>query len=197
MAALETGLTDTNRILVHHQSGIVETSTQHAELIRQLNEEFGSLRTTVGNLERDLSEHRRAVEALSTGGAGIAGLRLVDTRIIDKPGKFHGKSGEWKDWSESFLSFCSAAQEELGESMKAVARLEKPLLTVDMSPTQRVHSRQLWSMLVQILEGKAKDLRRGVVEPGSGLEVWRSGCLLVWLFGCVVVWLCGCGCVAV
>ena len=93
LTALETGLTETSRILVHHQSGIVETSTRHAELIGQLNDEFGRLRATVGNLEKDLSDHRRAMEALSTGGAGPAGLRLVDTRIIDKPKKFHGKSG--------------------------------------------------------------------------------------------------------
>ena len=72
------------------------------------------------------------------------------------------------------MSFCAAAQEELGESMKAVAWLEKPLLTADMSPAQRIHSRQLGAMLVQSLEGKARDLRRGVVEPGSVLEFWRA-----------------------
>ena len=174
IAALETGLADTNRILVHHQGTIVQTSEQHAGLIRQLNTEFDSMRTAVGTLQRDLSEHRRAVEALSSGSAGPAGLRLVDTRIIDKPGKFSGKSGDWKDWSESFQSFCAAAEEELGESMKAVARLEKTLLTADMTPTQRRHSRQLWSMVVQLLGGKARELRRNVCETGSGLEVWRA-----------------------
>ena len=128
----------------------------------------------VEGLEKDLSDHRRAVEALSTGAAGPAGLRLIDTRIIDKPKKFHGKTGEWKDWSESFHSFCAAADEGLGESLEAVSRLEAPILTETMTPAQRGHSRQLWAMLVMLCEGKAKDLRRGVCEPGSGLEVWRT-----------------------
>ena len=68
--------------------------------------EFAHLRAVVEALEKDLTDHRRAVEALSTGAASPAGVRLVDTRIIDKPKKFHGKQGEWKDWSESFQSFC-------------------------------------------------------------------------------------------
>ena len=73
----EAQLTETKRILVHHQAGIVETSSRHAELIEQLNAEFGRLRVSVGTLEKDLSDHRRAMEALSTGGAGPA-VRIPD-----------------------------------------------------------------------------------------------------------------------
>ena len=51
VTSLEARLTETNQILVHHQAGIVETSSRHAELIGRLNDEFGNLRATVAALE--------------------------------------------------------------------------------------------------------------------------------------------------
>ena len=40
LTALETGLRDTNGILVHHQAGIVESHARHTQLIEELNTEF-------------------------------------------------------------------------------------------------------------------------------------------------------------
>ena len=52
---------------------------------------------------------QESLQAIAAGRGGSAGLRLVDTRVLDKPGKFFGKTTEWRDWKESFLSFCGAA----------------------------------------------------------------------------------------
>ena len=63
-----------------------------------------ALKDDVGLLKRLLAE----------GRGGAPGPRWVDTRIMEKPSKFFGKSADWKDSAESFVAFCSAEYLQVG-----------------------------------------------------------------------------------
>ena len=58
---------------------------------------------------------------LSAGGTLAGGPRaterLIDTRVLGKPGFFHGKSSEWRDWAFVFGMFCRAVDPKLSERM--------------------------------------------------------------------------------
>ena len=178
IATVEGGLRDTTQGLVHHQTELVNVNGRHVKLLEDLRGEFTRLRSELNGqveaLRLENKELRDALPALASGGAGPAGLRLVDTRIIDKPKPFHGQDSQWRDWSEAFQSFCSAADEGMGKDMETWSKKDMPVLHADMSEPQRSHSRQLNHMLVMLLKGKSVELRRGVIEKGNGLEVWRA-----------------------
>ena len=103
-------------------------------------------------------------------------MRLVDTRIVDKPGKFSGKAEAWRDWSETFVSFCSASDRRLGVALEKYSKLTEAVLMEDMSEEEKVISESLHYILVTLTRDKAADIRRNVVEKKSGLEVWRALC---------------------
>ena len=51
---------------------------------------------------------------------------------MDKPSKFWGKASEWKDWSDGFVAFASAAHEALSKLLlsyqkKTVVRLRSEM----------------------------------------------------------------------
>ena len=122
IATVEGGLRDTTQGLVHHQAELVNVNNRHVKLLEDLRGEFTRLRSELNGqveaLRLENKELRDALPALASGGAGPAGLRLVDTRIIDKPKPFHGQDSQWRDWSEAFQSFCSAADEGMGKDME-------------------------------------------------------------------------------
>ena len=101
-------------------------------LVAALRTEFDELKARLGRLELELEELREAVEALQQGRGGSAGSALLDPRLLEKPGKFHGKPSEWRDWSESLKAFVAVADPTLAERMEYYSTLGAPVLKADM-----------------------------------------------------------------
>ena len=118
-----------------------------------------------------------ALESLrGTPGFGDAlrvRTQLLDPKILDKPGKFHGKQDHWKDWSESMQAFCDVVDSDLGEAMGRYAKCENPVLLDDMSESDKTQSKKLHYILVMLTKDDAAQKRRSIIERGNGLEAWR------------------------
>ena len=111
----------------------VETSVSNIQreaqgLVAALRAEFGELKGRLTTLELELEEPREAVEALQAGRGGPAGSALLDPRLMDRPGRFHGKPSEWMGWSESLAAFVAVANPKLAERMEHSSTSSGPVL---------------------------------------------------------------------
>ena len=88
--------------MVGTESRTAEIRSGAEELVSALRREFEVLAQRLNTLESELRELRLALEALQDGRAGPAGKGLLDPKLVDKPGKFHGKQSEWRDQRLSF-----------------------------------------------------------------------------------------------
>ncbi len=99
---------------------------------------------------------------------------LVDTRLLTKPRAFGGQEAEWAGWSFKMLAYIGALDGDmLSELVEAAAA---PAVTdvqnVRMSPAGQGRSRQLYYVLILLLEGTALQLVKAV-PSGEGYRVWR------------------------
>jgi hypothetical protein len=98
---------------------------------------------------------------------------LVDMKTLGRPGSFHGKSTEWKDWAFGFLSFCTAVSVYMGERMSSYAKLLEGTARVDLSAVDAKVTVQLGYMLILSCKDKAVEKLRNFPDPQHGLESWR------------------------
>ena len=140
LSAAEEGLQKLGAALDSHRAEIIAQHERHAKLMHDLQAAFERQAADITSLRAEQEETRRA---LAAGAGGSAGLRLIDTRIMDKPTKFHGEQTEWKDWSEGLQAFCDAADEELGATMLRYSKSQETVFMSDVSPTERRQSKQL------------------------------------------------------
>ena len=99
-------------------------------------------------------------------------LHVVD--LSDKPGKFHGKASEWRDWSESVKAFVAVADPKLAERMEYYSTLPEPVTKATMDATDKRAATQLHYILVMLCKDKAAEKRRNVHDKENGLEAWRA-----------------------
>ncbi len=92
--------------MVGTESRTAEIRSGAEELVSALRREFEALAQRLNTLESELRELRLALEALQDGRASPAGKGLLDTKLVDKPGKIQGKQCEWREWSEDIVTFC-------------------------------------------------------------------------------------------
>ena len=124
---VEVGLTAANAALDAHRQELVSNNDRFAKLLADLTEQFRLVQEQQLTQARELAAVQEALAALHAGRGGTTGLRLVDTRVLDKPGKLFGKVTEWRDWKEGFLSFCGAADEALHEKLEEYAKRTTPV----------------------------------------------------------------------
>ncbi len=107
------------------------------------------------------------------GVDGATGETLIDTRVLGKPGMFHGKASEWRDWSFVFAMFCRAVNPALATAMELYAHRERAdTLAEPDAPTRRL-SETLAYMLILMTKDTALEKARNAPEPAHGLETWR------------------------
>jgi hypothetical protein len=99
---------------------------------------------------------------------------LVDTRLLTKPKAFGGQEAEWAGWSFKMLAYIGALDGDmLGELVEAAAApAVADVQNVRMSPPGQARSRQLYYVLILLLEGTALQLVKAV-PSGEGYRVWR------------------------
>ena len=75
----------------------------------------------------------------------------MDMKPLGRPGTFHGKVNEWKDWAFGLMSFCTAVSLYMGERMKSYAKSDVGIVHRD----------------------KAIERIRNFPDPRHGLDSWR------------------------
>ena len=78
--------------------------TREAEASEETRRILRALEAKVETIATQVALH---TAQLATEGARAGMSRgLIDTRVLGKPGFFHGKSSEWRDWAFVFGMFC-------------------------------------------------------------------------------------------
>ena len=97
------------------------------------------------------ASYREALDALQKIGISqnSAG-QLIDTKVLGRPGLFHGRQAEWRDWSYVFSAFCGAISGELLERMAFYAKAESCTMMTEMEENDRRLARQLGFMITLI-----------------------------------------------
>ena len=108
-------------------------------------------------------------------GGARAQRPMVDTRVLGKPGEFHGESDKWADWSFVLKGYCGALSGDLQQEMKEAAESESSIPMASMSEYGKSLSRQLYHILVMLCRGAALERIKNT-EENNGLEVWRKFC---------------------
>ena len=103
--------------------------------------------------------------------------KIIDTKLLSKPSNFDGSEAAWPQWSFKLLAYVHTLDAELYKEMSMVASLSEDDATNDSidlrAPGLDGASRQLYHMLVLLLEGKAFSMQRPIPQ-GEGLLVWRK-----------------------
>ena len=99
---------------------------------------------------------------------------LVDTRLLTKPRAFGGQEAEWPGWSFKMLAYIGALDGDMLSELEeaAAATAVTDVQNVRMSPDGQGRSRQLYYVLILLLEGSALQLVKAV-PSGEGYRVWR------------------------
>ena len=92
-----------------------------------------------------------------------------DLKQIPKSRSVSGKDEDWSDWTFSFRSYASLMG--LGPAMKSCESLTAPPAIVDMTIDAENQAGLLYHILVQLSEGKARNLCKAA-ETDNGFHVW-------------------------
>ena len=113
---------------------------------------------------------------MATGGAYLQSLGnpFVDTRMIDKPGKFFGKKSDFSSWSFTIRGYLGLIGLFNEDELQQVESRDVPITLTALTPQQVQKAQALWYILQSLLREKAlKVMRKAKVPSGNGLEAWR------------------------
>ena len=98
----------------------------------------------------------------------------MDTRLLAKPKASGGSEEEWPAWSFKMMAYLSALDHTMTEEL--LHAIVEPIDDVRnaklLAPSAQSRSRQLYFILVLLLEGQALSLIKPV-GVGEGYRAWR------------------------
>ena len=128
-----------------------------------------AIETTLAAATPTSPVHRRGAAAAAPTGQND----LVDTRLLSKPKPFNGSVDEWAGWAFKMLAYLSALDGAMSaELAAAVAGNIGDVRNSNMTMQEQARSRQLYFVLVLLLEGPALQLVKPV-GTGEGYRAWR------------------------
>ena len=88
---------------------------------------------------------------------------IVDTKLLQKPQQFKGQESSWPNWSFKLLAYVACLGNRLFEAMtKCGSVTEREATNANLDEDLAGGSRQLYHMLVLLLEGKAFSMHRPI-----------------------------------
>ena len=109
----------------------------------------------------------------SPATAAIGAGGLIDTKAYGKLRTFDGKEESWATWSFVARSYFGLLSPQFDTYISASEAQSVPVAMAELTERAQVHSRTLYHVLVQSVEGKALSILMNV-EKQNGLEGWRA-----------------------
>lgn len=124
-----------------------------ANTTQQLRDAFAELRAahdalalraqaTEAQIATMLVNYQLVTDKIAELEVNKASERVVDTRVLGKPGNFNGAHEHWRDWSFAFLRFVGATSGELLKFILEAGLSDMPMLVATLTATQKAHSHQ-------------------------------------------------------
>ena len=105
--------------------------------------------------------------------AGQQHQQLVDTKLLEKPGKFHGADSDWSDWAFSMRAYLGCLGNHVAYAVEQTESLKQQCHLANMTDEEKLISRQLYYVLALSVKGNALAIVKGV-EKNNGIEAWRK-----------------------
>ena len=149
--------------------------------VAQLAQALQETRSAVEQKDREIQQLKAAVTTVGTGVQESQEKMLEavtknrDNRfsaLIPKPKTFTGQKEAWEAWRFTFESWIQSIDSDLYDLMLEHCRDEDEIDIELLKDADKVHARQLQSLLVAYSDKEALVLCKGV-RDGNGLETWR------------------------
>lgn len=170
--ALRQEMDDTRNQLLQVSKNYDGLQQAHA----QLKQEHTQLEQTAAGLLQNQQERVTELEKKIGQGQQRQQIELLDLKSM-RPDKFNGEHAEgWRPWSKRMKAYCNGKAEGLRKALTWAE--EQKLEIADASAMNWVMAgpadRQLYELLMSVLEGKAALIIDGHELEGRGFEVWRQ-----------------------
>ena len=104
--------------------------------------------------------------------AAIVQNAFLDTRVLGKPDKFHGKDGGWSDFRHETENYLAALDLQMPQYMTIAGRRPDKTQTAALGEQDQPKATQLYFVLNALLKGTAKKLLKKVKFIGLRLS-WK------------------------
>jgi len=117
-----------------------------------------------------------ASSGVGTGSSNLFSNGLVDTRLMEKPGRLSQERDRWLEWRFRFENYLGCVDPKFLDEMDQVVGLTVPA-TIKEGPEKPAVQRRavtLYAILASLLQGKDLSICRTERKTRNGYEVWRK-----------------------